>query len=141
MEYQKIANLLDDASSNQPSKFKTKNWVEINDESRGAYNINSQIKFKTTMVKSSLCDYSDAYILVKGAITVNNTTASNNTNKKVIFKNCAPFTICISEINNTQVGNAKDIDIVMPMYNLIEYSDNYLKTSESFGNIVRIYLQ
>ena len=141
MEYQKIANLLDDASSNQPSKFKTKNWVEINDESRGAYNINSQIKFKTTMVKSSLCDYSDAYILVKGAITVNNTTASNNTNKKVIFKNCAPFTICISEINNTQVGNAKDIDIAMPMYNLIEYSDNCLKTSESFGNIVRIYLQ
>ena len=69
MEYQKIANLIDDAS-NQPSKFRTKNWVEINDESRGTYNVNSQIKFKTTMLKSSLCDYSDAYILVKGRITI-----------------------------------------------------------------------
>ena len=69
MEYQKIANLIDDAS-NQPSKFRTKNWVEINDESRGTYNVNSQIKFKTTMLKSSLCDYSDAYILVKGKITI-----------------------------------------------------------------------
>ena len=70
MEYQKIANLLDDNKPNQPSKFRTKNWVEINDESRGTYNVNSQIKFKTTMLKSSLCDYSDAYILVKGTITI-----------------------------------------------------------------------
>ena len=69
MEYQKIANLIDDAS-NQPSKFRTKNWVEINDESRGIYNVNSQIKFKTTTLKSSLCDYSDAYIFVKGKITI-----------------------------------------------------------------------
>ena len=87
------------------------------------------------MLKSSLCDYSDAYILVKGTITVNNTAIAdadaNNTNKKVIFKNCPPFTNCISEINNTQVDHAKDIDIVMPMYNLIEYSDNYSKTSGS----------
>ena len=87
------------------------------------------------MLKSSLCDYSDAYILVKGIITLNNTIAAgadaNNTNKKVIFENCATFTNCISEINNTQVDNAKDIDIVMPMYNLIEYSDNYAKTSGS----------
>ena len=134
MEYQKIANLIDNAS-NQPSKFRTKNWVEINDESRGKYNINSQIKFKTTMLKSSLCDYSDAYIIVEGTITINNTAADgaavNNTNKKVTFKNCAPFANCISEINNTQVDNAKDIDIVMPVNNLIEYSDNYAKTSGS----------
>ena len=133
MEYQKIANLIDD-TSNQPSKFRTRNWVEINDESRGAYNVNNQIKFKTTMLKSSLCDYSDAYILVKGTISVNDTAvgaAVNNTNKKVIFKNCAPFTNCISEINNTQIDNAKDIDIVMPMYNLIEYRDNYAKTTGS----------
>ena len=134
MEYQKIANLIDD-TPNQPSKFRTRNWVEINDESRGACNVNSQIKFKTTMLKSSLCDYSDAYILVKGTISVNNTAAqgdaANNTNKKVIFKNCAPFTNCISEINNTQIDNAKDIDIVMPMYNLIEYSDNYAKATGS----------
>ena len=65
MEYQKIANLIDDNTPNQPSKFRTRNWIEINDESRGTYNVNSQIKFKTTMLKSSLCDYSDAYILVK----------------------------------------------------------------------------
>ena len=134
MEYQKIANLIDDAS-NQPSKFRTKDWVEINDESRGIYNVNSQIKFKATMLKSSLCDYSDAYIIVKRTITVNNTAAegaaANNINKKVMFKNCAPFTNCISEINNTQVDYAKDIDIVMRMYNLIEYSDNYAKTSGS----------
>ena len=64
MEYQKIAYLLDDNKSNQPSKFRTKYWIEINDESRGTYNVNSQIKFKTTMLKSRLCDYSDAYILV-----------------------------------------------------------------------------
>ena len=85
------------------------------------------------MLRSSLCDYSDAYILVKGNITVNNTAAAgaaaNNTNKKVIFKNCAPFTNCISKINNTQIDNAEYIDIVMPMYNLIEYSDNYSRTS------------
>ena len=135
MEYQKIANLIDDNTLNQPSKFRTRNWIEINDESRGTYNVNSQIKFKTTMLKSSLCDYSDAYILVKGTISVNNTAAqgaaANNTNKKVIFKNCAPFTNCINEINNMQIDNAKDIDIVMPMYNLIEYSDNYAKTTGS----------
>ena len=135
MEYQKIVNLIDDNTLNQPSKFRTRNWVEINDESRRAYNVNSQIKFKTTMLKSSLCDYSDAYILVKGTITVNSTAAqgaaANNTNKKVIFKNCVPFTNCISEINNTQLDNAKDIDIVMLIYNLIEYSDNYAKTTVS----------
>ena len=134
MEYQKIANLIDDAS-NQPSKFRARNLVEINDESRGAYNVNSQIKFKTTVLKSSLCDYSDAHIVVKGTISTNNTAAAgaavNNTNKKVILKNCAPFTNCVSEINNTEIDNAKDIDIVMPMYNLIEYSDNYAKTTGS----------
>ena len=96
--------------------------------------LNSKQKVRLKlMLKPSLCDYSDAYILVKGTITVNNTAAApaaaaNGTGKKVIFKNCAPFTISISEINNTQVDNAKDIDIVMPMYNLIEYSDNYSKT-------------
>ena len=136
MEYQKIANLKDDAS-NQPSKFRTRNWVEINDESRGAYNVNNQIKFKTTMLKSSLCDYSDAYIIVKVTITINGRGAddaarqADERDKGVSFKNCAAFINCISEINNTQIDNAKDIDIVMPMYNLIEYSDNYAKTTES----------
>ena len=87
------------------------------------------------MLRSSLCDYNDAYILVKGNITVNYTAAdgaaANNTNKKIIFKNCAPFTRCISKINNTEVDNSQYIDIVMPMYNFIEYSDNYSKTSGS----------
>ena len=134
MEYQKIANLIDDAS-NQPSKFRTKNWVEIDYESRGTYNANSQIKFKTTMLKSSLCDYSDAYILVKGKITISGRGANaaarqaDERDNGVAFKNFASFTNCISEINNTQVDNAKYIDIVMPLYNLIEYSDNYAKTS------------
>ena len=135
MEYQKIANLIDN-TSNQPSKFRTKNRVEINDESRGTYNVNSQIKFKTTMLKSSLCDYSDAYILVKGTITITGVGADaaarqvDERDKGVAaFKNCAPFTNCISGINNMQVDNAKDVDIVMPMYSLTEYSDNYAKTT------------
>ena len=134
MEYQKIVNLLNDGSS-KPSKFKTRNWVEINDEARDRYSPNKQIRFKILMLRSNLCDYSDAYILVKGNITVNNTAATgadgNNTNKKVIFTNCASFTNCISKIKNTDIDNAKYIDIVMPMYSLIEYSDNYSKTSGS----------
>ena len=142
MEHQKIANLIDD-TSNQPSKFRTKNWVEINDESRGTYNVNSQIKFKTTMLKSSLCDYSDAYILVKGAIIITGAGAdaaarqADERDKGVAFKNCAPFTNCISEINNTQVDNAKDIDIIMPIYNLTKYSDNYAKTTGSLWQYFR----
>ena len=138
MEYQKVANLLDDAS-NQPSKF---NWVEINDESRGTYNENSQVKFKKTMLKSSLCDYSDAYILVKGKITITGAgddvaaRQADERDKGVAFKNCAPFTNCISEINNTQIDNCKDIDIVMPLYNLLEYSDNYARTS---GSLLQYY--
>ena len=131
MEYQKIANLLG-TESNKPSKFRTKNWVEINDDISGAYSPNKQIRFKTAMLRSSLCNYSN----VKGNITVNNTAdagaAANHTNKKVIFKNCAPFTNCISKINNTQIDNSEYTDIVMPMYNLIEYSNNYSKTS---GNL------
>ena len=121
MEYLKTTNLLDNAW-NQPSKFRTKNGVEINDDSGGTYNANKQIEFNTTMLKSSLYDYSNSYILVKGTMTVNDTRTAavlNNRNKKVTFKNCAPFTSCMSEINNTHIGNAKDIDIVMPT---IEYN-------------------
>ena len=135
MEYQKRTNLLDTAS-NQPSKFRTRNWVEINDESRGTYTSND-IKFKTTMLRSNLCDYADAYILVKGTITITGAGDDDaakrldERNKGVIFKNCAPFTKCISRINGTDIDNAQDIDIVMPMYNLIEYSNNYSKTSGS----------
>ena len=135
MDYQKIANLLD-TESNQPSKFRTRNWVEINDESRGTYTSND-IRFKTTMLRSSLCDSADAYILVKGTITITGagnddaTKEVDERGKGVTFKNCAPFTKCISRINNIDIDNAQDINIVMPMYNLIEYSDNYSKTSGS----------
>ena len=140
MEYQKITNLLNDAS-NKSSQIRKRNWVETNDDIRGAYSPDKQIRFKTAMLRSSLCDYSDAYILAKGNISVNNTVAAgaaaNNTNKKVIFKNFAPFTHCISK--TTQIDNAEYIDIVMLMYNLIEYSDNYSNYLETYGNIVRKY--
>ena len=118
-----------------------RNWVEINHESRGKYS-NSDIKFKTTMLRSNLCDYEDSYILVKVTITI--TGAGDNDaarevderDKGVTFKNCAPFPKCISRINNTHIDNAQDIDIAMPMYNLIEYSDNYSKT---FGSLWQYY--
>ena len=135
MEYQKITNLLDD-SSNQTSKFRTKNWVEINDESRGTYNDGKQIRFKTTILKSSLCDYSDAYIL-KGKITITGAGAdaaarqADERDKGAAFKNCAPFTSRKSDIDNVEIDYCHNIDIVMPIYNLIEYSDNYAKTSGS----------
>ena len=124
-----------DSASNQPSKFNTRNWVEINDESRGKYTSND-IKFKTKMLRSNLCDYVDAYILVKGAITITGAgddagKGLDERNKGVTLKNSAPFTKCINRINNTDIVHAQDIDIVMLMYNLIEYSDNYSKTSGS----------
>ena len=135
MKYQKIDNLLD-TESNQPSKFRTRNQTETNDESRGTYTSND-IKFKTAMLRFNLCDYADSYILVKGTITItgagndNATKRADKRDKGVSFKNYAPFTKCISTINNTDIENAHDIDIVKPMYNLIEYSDNYSKTSGS----------
>ena len=134
--------MIDDVS-NQPFRFRTKTWVGINDESRRKYNVNSHIIFKTKMIKSSLCDYSDVYILVKGKITItgagDNAAArqADKSYKGVAFKNCAPFINCITDINNTQLDNAKDIDIVMPMYNLTEYSDNYAKTSGSLWQYYR----
>ena len=112
-----------DNKPNQLSKFRTKNCIEINCQSRGVYNTNSDIRFKTTMVKSSLCDYRDAYILAA--------RQADERDKGVIFKNCAPFINCKSEINIIEMGNAKDIDIVMPMHNSIEYGDNCSKTSGS----------
>ena len=139
MRYQKIINLLDD-TMNQPSKFGTRNWVEINDESKERYG-NSNIRFKKSMIRSNLCDYCDSYILARGTITVPNTAAAgaavNNTHKK-IFINCAPFTDCKTEINNTQVDDGQKIDVVMPMYNLIGYSDPIWRHGpalENNGNI------
>ena len=92
MEYQKLINLLDN-KPNQLSKFRKKNWVEINDDSCGTYNINGQIKFKTSILKSILCDYNHAYIIFKGIISV-----ANRADAEVIFKNCVSYTDCISEI-------------------------------------------
>ena len=149
MEYQEITNLLDKevglSASNQPSKFRTRNWVEITDESRETYTSN-YIKFETTMLRSNLCDYADAYILVNKTVTITwdagpakgRTEAqllaarlADDRDEGVAFKNCAPFTKCIRRINNTDIDTAQDIDILMPMYNLIEYSDNYSKSSGS----------
>ena len=134
MEYQKIINLLDN-TPDQLSKFRTKNWIEINDQSRGVYSTGSDIRFTTTMLKSSLCDYGDVYILVKRIITITGTgdnaaaRQADERNKISVFKNCAAFTNYKSETNNTEIDNAKDIDTVMLMYNLIKYNDNYSKTS------------
>ena len=126
---------------NQPPKFSTKNLVERNDKSQGTYNVNNDIKCKTSMVRWSLCDYSDKYILIKGTIAVPNTeranAATNNASKKVIFKNFAPFTDCISKINNTQLVDGNYIDAVIPEYNLIEYSDIYWKASRSLWRCFR----
>ena len=141
MDYQKIANLLDN-TLDEPFKFRTKNWVEINDESKELYGTGSEIKFKTTMVRSNLCDCADAYILVKATITITGAgdddaaKRSDERNKGVTFKNCAPFTKCISRINGTEIDNAQDIVVAMPMYKFIQYSDNYSKTS---GNLQQYY--
>ena len=113
MEYQKISNLLESTSDNL-SKFRTRNWVEINDES-----INDDIRFKTTMLRSNLCDYADSYI--KGTITITGEgdnageIQADERDKGVTFKNYAPFIKRISRINNTDIGNAHDINIVMSM--------------------------
>ena len=142
MKYQKLVNLLDNTIK-QPSKFRTKNWVEINDDSRGTYNTNNQIKFKTTNLKSSLWDYSDAYIL---ATWSNNnfrkrSRSSNKTSrwkkKGVLFKNCALITDYINEINNARIDNPKDLDLVISIYNLVECNDNYWKTFGSFWQSYR----
>ena len=126
MEHQKITNLLG-AMPNEMPRFFTKKWVEVHDRSGDAnYRCkpNKPIRFKTSMLRSDLCDFSDAYIVTKGKITV---TDPNNDayDKKIAFKNNTPFVSCISKINNTFIGNAEDLDVVMPMYNLLEYSKNY----------------
>ena len=117
MEYRKIANLLDNevalTASNQPSKLRTRNWVEINDKSRGTYTSNN-IKFKTTMLRSNSCDYADAYILVNGRITITGAwddgaaRREGERDKGVNFESCAPFTKCVSRINNTDIDTAQD---------------------------------
>ena len=138
MEYQKITNLLGTTIDEIP-RFITKKWVEVHDQSGSAddrYKPNKQIRFKTSMLRSDLCDFSDAYIVVKRAITVTD-PANAKANKSVAFKNNAPFINCISEINGVQIDNAEDLDVAMPMYNLLEYSKNYSKATGSFWNYYR----
>ena len=132
METQKIVNLLNN-TENEYSKFATKKWYIIDSESKGNYSHENPIKFLTSSLESSLCDYSDAYILVTGNINI--TGGDNNT--KVAFKNCAPFKDCRIEINDTFVDYADFINIAMPMYNLIEDSDDYSDTSESLWGFKR----
>ena len=132
MEAQNIVNLLN-GSDNENSKFPTRKWYAIDSESKGNYSEDDPIKFLTRSIESSLCDYSDTYILVTGNITA----TPNNEATQVIFKNCAPFNKCRTEINETFVDEADFINITMPMYNLIEYSDNYSDTSGSLWQFKR----
>ena len=145
MEYDKINNLLlsEDNESEQLSKFVTREYVRVNTLSN-TYNENKSIRFKTPMLRSNLCDYSDAYILVKGTITVtapgDNNGANNirdKRNRPLVLKNNAPFVLCITRINGELIEDADDLDIVMSMYNLLEYSKNYRKTIGSLYNYYR----
>ena len=135
--------LSEDNESEQLSKFVTREYVRVNSLSN-AYNKNKSIRFKTPMLRSNLCDYSDAYILVKGTITVTAPGANNGANnirdkrnRPVILKNNAPFVSCITRINGELIEDADDLDIVMPMYNLLEHSKNYRKTIGSLYNYYR----
>ena len=136
MEIQKIANFLGDVD-NKSSKFVTRKWYVINDQNNTDYREGNEdsttVKFETKVIKPSLCDYSDTYIIVTGNITA----TGGDANTRVAFKNCAPFTKCIKHINDGHVDNADNLDIIMPMYNLIEYSDNYSDTSGSLWQFKR----
>ena len=158
MEFQKIVNFLDIASDDKDlPRFVTKKWIEVYDQSEKNYSPNKEIRIKMSMLRSDLCDFSDAYIVVKGTIivdketfsanyfevpnnTADNATATNKANdnafgeKKLVFKNNAPFINCISKINGVKIDDAEDLDVVMPMYNLLEYSKNYRKTTGSLWN-------
>ena len=138
MEYDKINNLLlsEDNESEKLSKFVTREYVRVNSLSN-MYNENKSIRFKTPMLRSNLYDYSDAYILVEGTITVTGNHPRDRQNRPFILKNNAPFISCITRINGELIEDADDLDIVMPMYNLLEYSKNYRKTIGSLYNYYR----
>ena len=134
MEYRKITNLLDTTPDEAP-RFITKKWIEVHDQSGNTedrYKKSKQIRFKTSMLRSNLCDFSNVYIVAKGTITVTNPD-NNVYDKELAFKNSVPFVSCISKINNTLIDNAENLDVVMPMYNLLEYSKNIQKQQEVFG--------
>ena len=126
MEFQKITSFLDINFDNEDlPKYVTKKWIEVYDQSQGNYDVNKEIRIKTSMLRSDLCDFSDAYIVVKGDITLEGDNDANKRNKNLAFKNNAPFINCISKINGVKIDNAEDLDFVMPMYNLLGYSKNY----------------
>ena len=139
MEYDKINNLLD-SQSEKLSKFVTREHVRVNSLSNTC-DKNKSIRFKTPMLRSDLCDYADAYISVSGTITVTANVGANiirdKKNRSLILKNNAPFVSCITKINNELIEDAEDLDIVMPMYNLLEYCKNYKKTIGSLYNYYR----
>ena len=145
MEHDKINNLLlsEDNESEKLSRFVTSEYVRVN-SLLDTYNQNKSIRFKTPMLRSNLCDYSDVYVLVKGTITVTAPGVNNNANnirdkrnRPVILKSNAPFVSCITIINSELIEDADDLDIVMSMYNLLEYSKNYRKTIGSLYNYYR----
>ena len=136
MEYDKINNLLLSEESEKLSKFVTREYVKVNSLSN-TYNENKSIRFKTPMLRSNLCGYSDGYILVNGMITVTGNHPRDRQNRPLILKNNAPFVSCITRINGELIEDADDLDIVMPMYNLLEYSKNYRKTIGSLYNYYR----
>ena len=136
MEFNKINNLLGSPHDEVP-RFITKKWIEVQSQSGNTYNTSKSITFKTSMLRSDLCDYSDAYVRVKGTITVTNPNSNVNIDRRLTLKNNAPLISCISKINGELVENAEDLDIVIPMYNFLEYSKNYEKTSGSLFNYYR----
>ena len=140
MEFQNIANLFDTAFDDKDlPRFITKKWIEVYDQSEKSYNVNKEIRTKTLMLRADLCDFSDAYIVVKETITSEKNANRNNDghNKPFVFKNNAPFINCISKINGALIDNPEDLDVVMPMYNLIEHDKNYRKTTRSLWNYYR----
>ena len=138
MKFQKNINLLDITSDEKDlPRFVTKKWIEVYDQSEKNYSVNKEIRIKTPMLRSDLCDFSDAYIVVKGDITLEGDNDANKRNKNLAFKNNAPFINCISKINGVKTDNAEDLDVVMPMYNLLGYSKNYRKTTGSLWNYYR----
>ena len=130
MEFQKIVRFLDITSAEKDlPRFVTTKWIEVYHQPEKNYNPNKEIRIKTLMLRSDLCDYSDAYIVVKGDITLEGDNVTNKRDKTLVFKNNAPFINCILKINGVKIDNAEDLDVVMPMYNLLEYSKNYKKTT------------
>ena len=127
MEHHKISKLL---NNEIVLTFVTKKWIEVN----GQHSVNKNVRFKASMLRPDLCDYSDAYIVVKGRINVTGTNNANRGNKSLIFKNNSLFKSCISKINNTFINNAEDLDIVILIYNLLQFSDNYFMKSGSLWN-------